>query len=158
MSEGRLWLPYIVKALPATQCCMRTAFIPLPWRIHSIPYGQCLRLRRNCSNNDLFREEAGKLQNRLLERGYSHYCLRKAHNRMIYQPRQQLFFKQKSKLNTNSEAMRIIMHFSNQHIQIREIIQKHWSILTDNQKVQQFISQNPLITYKRATLIKDKLV
>lgn len=50
------------------------------------------------------------------------------------------------------------MRFSKQHKQIKEIIQRRWMILTDDPKVQQFVSSTPAITYKRATSVKGRLV
>lgn len=115
-----------------------------------------IRLRRNCSNSDLFWLDAGKLQDRLLARGYSRSCLRRAYNKTIGQSRQKLLFQSKSKKNSNFDPMRIIMRYSSQHTEIRENIKKQWSILIDDQRIQQFISTNPLITYKPASSIKDK--
>lgn len=46
------------------------SFHPTPLKI-SIPYGQYLRLCRNCSNDALFKKEAEGLQSRLIARGYS---------------------------------------------------------------------------------------
>lgn len=54
--------------------------------------------------------------------------------------------------------MRIIMRFSRQHKQIRNIIQKHWSILKDDNIVKHFIPPVPSITFKKAASLKDKLV
>lgn len=56
------------------------------------------------------------------------------------------------------DPMRIIMRFSRQHKQIHNIIEKHWSILTDNDKVKYFISPVPSITFKRVASLKDKVV
>lgn len=75
----------------------------------SIPYGQYLSLQRNCSNEVLFKVEAGKLQNRLFEQGYSRFRLSKAHKRTIDQPHQELLFKHKTKNDMNSGGMRLII-------------------------------------------------
>lgn len=47
----------------------------------SIPYSQYLRLKRNCSRQEDYETEAKALQNRLLARGYSRSCLKKAYHR-----------------------------------------------------------------------------
>lgn len=43
----------------------------------AIPFGQYLRLRRICCNKEDFLQEASGLQERLLQRGYSHCLLKK---------------------------------------------------------------------------------
>lgn len=50
------------------------------------------------------------------------------------------------------------MCFSRQHKARREIVQKRWTILTDDSKVKSFVTDCPSITYKRATSIQDLLV
>lgn len=68
-----------------------TSFHP-PSLKTSIPYGQYLRLHHTCSTDTLFREEAGKLQSWLLQRGYSRSCLRKAYNTTIRKSQLNLLF------------------------------------------------------------------
>ena len=124
---------------------------------NSIPFGQYLRLRRNCSNDVLFLEEAGKLQDRLLCRGYSRKCLRKAYNKTKLLPRHTLLHKKKMP-NLDSDVTRIILRFSRQHKSIQDIFSKNWTILTDDPKIKPLISDNPSITFRCATSIKDRLV
>lgn len=88
-----------IKALLGTQCCMHAdSFHPTTLK-NSILYGQYLRLRKNCSYDTLFGEEAGRLQNRLLERGYSRSCLCKAYNRTVTKSRHELLYKHKPQNN-----------------------------------------------------------
>lgn len=60
--------------------------------------------------------------------------------------------------NSNPDPTRIILRFSRQHNVIKDIVHKHWIILTDDPRVNTFVSTNPLITYKRATSIKHILI
>lgn len=50
------------------------------------------------------------------------------------------------------------MRFSRQHVTIKNILQKHWSILTDDPKLKTFLPKQPSITFRRATSLKDTLV
>lgn len=133
------------------------SFHPTPLK-NSTPFGQYLCLHRNCSDENSFKEEAGKLQDRLLERGYSRSCLRKAFNKAATKSRNDLLFKTQVKQTSDCNKTRLIMCFSKQHKQIRESIQRHWSILTDDLKIQKFVSNTPSITFRRAMSIKDRLV
>lgn len=58
----------------------------------SIPYEQYLRLRRNCSTDIEFVCEANKLRERLIDRGYSSTCLKKAFRRARGQLRHNILF------------------------------------------------------------------
>lgn len=49
--------------------------------ISSIPYSQYLRIKRNCTDEIKFKQEADLLRDRLLNRGYSHRVLKRAYNR-----------------------------------------------------------------------------
>lgn len=60
--------------------------------IHFISYSQYLRLKGNCSDNDIFVLKAKKLQDHLLARGCSKKCLRKAYNRTKTQSCESLLF------------------------------------------------------------------
>lgn len=85
-------------------------------------------------------------------------CLHKAFNKVTIKSRNDLLFKTPSKTILDSNITRLIVRFSNQHKQIREIIQRHWSILTDDSKIQKFVANAPSITFGRAMSIKDRLV
>lgn len=52
-----------------------TSSHPASLMIASVPYGQYLRLKRNCSENAHFEQNAKALQTRLKQRGYSSKCL-----------------------------------------------------------------------------------
>lgn len=149
---------YSAKVPLVIQCCtLKTStHCPVPLK-NVIPYGQYLRLHRNGSNNTLFNEEAGKLQSRLLARGYSRFCLWKAYNKTATKPRLDLLFKHKPKNYSNLDPTRIIMGFSGKHSAIKEIVQKHWTILTDDSRVSMFVSTNPSITSKEPLRLKITL-
>ncbi|XP_077339255.1 uncharacterized protein LOC143983433 [Lithobates pipiens] len=124
----------------------------------SIPYGQYLRLCRNCSNDSLFREEAYKLQIRFLARGYSRSCLRRAFNKVVTLPRKDLLFSKKTRDDPMGNLPRITMRFTKQHNIIYNIIQKYWPILSDDPKIGRFVATRPSISFKRASSLHDRLV
>lgn len=76
--------------------------------VSSIPYNQYLGLKRICSSEAHFKQEANALRNRLLARGYSRTMLRKADNRACNRTRKDLLFNSKKK--TQSDSVRIIIH------------------------------------------------
>lgn len=49
--------------------------------VKSIPYGQYLRIKRNCSSHGDFQQKASELKDRLLAQGYSKKTLKKVYHR-----------------------------------------------------------------------------
>ncbi|XP_040212985.1 uncharacterized protein LOC120943646 [Rana temporaria] len=123
--------------------------------LKSIPYAQYLRLRRNCTMTKDFLLQANLLRQRLLLRGYSKSLLRKAFNKAARQSRINLLFKQK--VNTESQPVRFITRYSSHHIEVRNILNKHWSLLTNDPILSNYIGQRPDITFKRSRSLRDKL-
>lgn len=138
-SEGKLHNTLFHKSTVGNTVLHADSFHPVPLK-NSIPYGQYLRLCRNCSTDALFNEEATKLQIRLMERGYSRSCLRKAYNQTSAKTHFELLFKQKPKKNSDLDTTRVVMRYSKQHEEMQKIVQKHWTILTDDPRVNPFVT------------------
>lgn len=96
--------------------------------IPSIPFGQYLRVRRNCFNESTFKREADNLRTRLIARGYSNKCLKKAFKKATSQTRQQLLYGVKSPKSDDNQ-IRIITCFSNQQELFKKIVHKYWRVL-----------------------------
>lgn len=125
--------------------------------IMSITYSQYLRLRRNCSADEEFWLESNSLRNRLLERGYSPTCLKKAFRGAHGHLRQDLLFSHK-KHNIGTPIIRLITTYKKQHKAFRKIIEKHWHVLQIDPSLKLHIPNSPAITYKRTRSLKDQLV
>lgn len=91
---------------------LHASFHPRPL-IKSIPYSQYLHARHNCSDENKFLKEANLFRTCLLERGYSHTCLKKAFQRASSIPRHDLLFPKRKA--TRAEITRIITKYSTQH-------------------------------------------
>lgn len=100
-------------------------------------------MKRNCSNQEAFLREAGELRKRLLMRGYSHTCLKKAFKRANNQVRQDLLFSKKK--TDTAQATQIITKY-NKHKTIRKIIEKFWHLLRIDPTLNTVISETPAIT------------
>lgn len=133
------------------------SFHPRPL-INSIPFSQFLRIKLNCSNNDGFLREARALKNRLLDRGYSHRCLKRAFNKANNRDRQDLLRSQNKSTPSTNSYTRVITTFSNELTQLRQILTKYWHVLTYDPIVGPFVSPNPLVTFRRNTSVGDRLV
>lgn len=122
----------------------------LKFLVNSIPYGQYLRLKRNCSSEDNFNQEAQALRMRLLECGYSKKGLKRLS--IALRP----FFSKKAKTGLN--AVNFITRSAQQHDQISAILSRHWWLFLQDPKRSPFLNNRPGTTYKRSRSLKDQLV
>lgn len=125
--------------------------------IASIPYSQYLRIRRNCLDSGVFKKEADLLRTRLLTRGYSKTCLKKAYNRACTRTRNDLLHNPSSKTRREN-PISIITRFSNQQKWIKSIVQKYWHVLTMDPIIGPFVPKIPVLTFRRARSLRDQLV
>ena len=124
--------------------------------ISNIPYGQYLRIRRNCSTDSNFEYEAKLLQQRFQERGYSKKGLKKAYLRAKKQKRSSLLHDPKAP--KTDPGMRLITRFSGHHQKVRSILQKYWCLLLSDNTVAKHIQDHPQITFKKSRSLRDRLV
>lgn len=125
--------------------------------IRAIPYSQYLRLKRNCSNQESFLQEAAALRDRLLLRGYFYSILKKAFKRANAQTRCELLFGHRRRTD-DSSVVRMITRFSNQHQSVKSIFNKFWHLLYADPTLRPHLSEYTMITYRRASSLKDQLV
>lgn len=151
--DGNLCSSLYCKPTAGNNILHTTSFHPKSL-IKSIPHSQYLHIKHNYSDEDTFKTEADQLRARLLLRGYSRTCLKKAYNHTLTKSRQQWIHYKKTATPQNS----IITKFSNQHSQLRKIIQKHWHLLTIDPTVRNFVPSAPAVTFRRAKSLWDHFV
>ncbi|CAJ0952186.1 unnamed protein product [Ranitomeya imitator] len=125
--------------------------------VQAIPVGQFLRLRRICSNDADFEARAEELKQRFLSRGYSGRCVKRAYHRAKYSDRNNLLYGKTSKKSTNNNAARFITSYNPQHGRLRTAIMNAWPILKADPILVKFLPNNPSITFRRATNLRDQL-
>lgn len=103
-----------------------------------------------------FRHEANILYNRLLARGYSRSCLKKAFKKAQGKSRDAVLLSEPKKKDSNT--VRFITTYSDQHEQIRRIMQKHWHLLSADPILTKYLGVNPDITLRLSGSIRDRLV
>lgn len=100
--------------------------------VHSIPYAQHIRLRRNCTHLTNFQFQANLLQQRLL-----------------------VHYSRITKLQLTS--VNFITQYSGQQHQLRNILYSHWHILCDDPTLTKYICDRPDIVFRRASSLRDRL-
>lgn len=125
--------------------------------VNSIPYSQYIRIKRNCSDYADYKKEANSLKQRLLDRGYSHKCLKQAFNRVEKRKRHDLLFFKKAK-PPEIQNSRIITTYTNDHSRVKGILDKYWHLLTSDPTVGPLVPLTPRIAYRWATSVGDLIV
>lgn len=124
--------------------------------IHSIPYSQYLRIRRNCARDEDFEREARALYDRLLNRGYSKKVLKRAYQQAKQNLRDTLIFKQK--VRDSHPTIKLITTFTAHQQEIRNLISNNWHFLSEDPVISKYVANVPQITYRRSRSISDAIV
>ncbi|OCT74364.1 hypothetical protein XELAEV_18033337mg [Xenopus laevis] len=128
--------------------------------IEGIPKGQYLKLRRICSSDEDFKQEAYKLYQRFKTSGYKTETLHRAYQWAVAQNREDLLYKANGtcKISTNTKTQtRLIMTYNKNYRDIRFLIHKHWYILSKDPILSKLVTPHPSFTYRRNTSIGDLL-
>lgn len=134
--ETQIIHPLNIKRWQNWQKGKHTFTVPM----HTLPTHQQWTAARSTEKAGKGWPERHKIpQERLLERGYSKSCLKKAYKRAIERTRSELIYGTK-KDKKSDDTTRIILKYSNQHTRIRNIIQKYWHLLSVDPNVGRFVT------------------
>ncbi|XP_078504074.1 uncharacterized protein LOC144762705 [Lissotriton helveticus] len=128
-----------------------TSFHPRPLK-ENLPYGQYLRLRRNCSELTDFKTQSADLTSKLKMRGYPQPILGKSYKRARNQPREALL--EDKIVTTRDIPLTCVMTHSTLSNFIKKSINKNWRILSSTNKTW----EKPLFSFKKGRSLKDALV
>ncbi|XP_078510994.1 uncharacterized protein LOC144770387 [Lissotriton helveticus] len=119
----------------------------------NLPFGQFLRIRRNCSIKEHYFEQSEDLARRLKERGYPKRLVTKARKRAWFYPHEELLT-QKDQTTQSQDRLVCVTTFSTKSNKIKRIINQHWKLISDD------INQlgTPLHAFKKAKSVKDFVV
>ena len=118
----------------------------------NLPYGQFLRIRRNCSEIKDYRVQSLALSDKLLTRGYPQRIIDGAYKRARNNNRESLL--EKSTKTTNSNRLVCVTTYSPISNQLKKIINKNWRILNTGK----LNLEKPIFANKRGLNLKDRLV
>ncbi|KAJ1126012.1 hypothetical protein NDU88_004425, partial [Pleurodeles waltl] len=117
----------------------------------NLPFGQFLRLRRNCSSTHTYNTQANDLQTKLLARNYPREIVNRAPKRARNNNREALLEPNTRDINKSMTCVTTFTPLSNK---IKRTILKRWSILGSSG----CNIPRPLFAFKRSQNIKDVII
>ncbi|XP_069591607.1 uncharacterized protein [Ranitomeya imitator] len=122
---------------------------------NSIPKGQFLRVKRNCSTEEDFRAESKKLTDRFQTRGYPRKVISRAFQHSQQCEREEIL---KPKQKKDARTIDLITVYHNQWGDVYGILKKNWNILLTEPKLHPWLAPAPRMVARRSRNLKDELV
>ena len=123
------------------------------------PYGEFLRIRRNCNLTDDYEINAQKRTEDYLRRGYPRKLLNESKAKALNQNRTTLLNKAGTQ-NTKEKSKRVplVVTYNPANPNFLKIIKKHWPLLSLSDKCREAFTKLPVIAYRRNKNLNYKLV
>ncbi|XP_075438932.1 uncharacterized protein LOC142481350 [Ascaphus truei] len=124
--------------------------------LKNIPPGQFRRIRRNCSDDHIYREQSNILKKRFIAKNYDN-------DKMDIAIREVGELERIEILKTNPPkpkeefSIAFLTQFSQDAGSIQQILNKHWHLLLGDPTLKEYLPEKPKVIYKRADNIKRKL-
>lgn len=127
---------------------------------NNIPFGQFQRLRRICDKDSDFEKEAQDMKSRFCVRGYSPVLIDNAIAKARSLSRSDLLKKKNKKTDQTKTSSRpcFATQYSNCALRMKRIIASNWEIMQSDPLLRSIFPDPPVIVFKRAPSIRDKLV
>jgi hypothetical protein len=120
------------------------------------PYGQFLRLKRNCAKQADFATHSEKMTSDYSKRGYPDKTIQPQRERADTIDRNSLF---KPKMPTfKSEKVPLILTFNPMNFPIMGAILKRWEIAQISDKGSLLFKEKPILAHRRCPNLRDKLM
>ncbi|XP_078523015.1 uncharacterized protein LOC144792032 [Lissotriton helveticus] len=120
---------------------------------NNIPFGQFLRLRRNCTSMPDYDRHATILKEKFIERGYPKRMVRHAYKRAKYFNRETLF--QPRDRTQKNQPIMFVTNFSQVSHQVKNIINRNWHLVADKTATP---IPKPMFSFRRNRTIRNSLV
>ncbi|XP_078502568.1 uncharacterized protein LOC144758683 [Lissotriton helveticus] len=126
--------------------------------IKSIPFGEFLRARRNCSTEEDFVVESVCMGKRFIDRGYQPSIIEAARKKASEISHQSLLVSSEVlKPGNTKEVVRFISTYHSKSWQVLNIFKCHWNVLKTEPTLNEVLPENPKVTYRKAHSLKDRL-
>lgn len=126
--------------------------------LYNIPKGQLIRIKRNCTIEEDYKDQAHILKERFMKKGYSEMSLNNQINEVNHLSRNRMLETTTKRQTAFPEVPQIILDFNAQHKEVEKLFKKHWHILKADKHLNAVLPEKPKFIYKRAPTIRDKVV
>ena len=123
----------------------------------AIPYGQALRIRRICSEDQFFEKGVSDLKQWLLKRGYKDYLIDTQIDKARCCNRDALLLGNDPRDNSNKVFLVLTYHPALSK-KVYDIINLNQNILNINEEHKKVFSEPPMVSFRRGKTLKDVLV
>ena len=123
--------------------------------------GEFLRIARNSNNEHDFIERSNLFSEKLIARGYQLDFINKIRKKVSHSDRPNLLKQSKPKQNKTPTPPLVFSTEYTGHLESRSIktaLTKNWEIIGKDPKLQLMFPTPPLIAFKRARKMQDKLI
>jgi predicted GIY-YIG superfamily endonuclease len=121
----------------------------------SIPYSQCLRIKRICSENEDAEKHIQDLQNHLSKRGYDLDLIKESVEKAKTLDRSSLLvYKEKERNN----RVPLVLTYDKKLADASKTVKKHLDTLHEDEKLKKVFPDPPLISFRRNRNLRDLLV
>ncbi|XP_069465004.1 uncharacterized protein [Ambystoma mexicanum] len=149
-AENKLGTTLFRKATDKNTLLLFDSFHPQSLR-QNLPFGQFLRVRRNCTHKEEFEIHSKDLTTRLRARGYPSHIVRRSMRRAKNTPRHRCLTPQPRVIE---EKITCVSTFSPISNDLRRCILKNWNIIN----TEDFSISKPRFAFRRMPNLRDKLV
>lgn len=125
-------------------------------QISSIPYGELIRARRNCSEVHEFNACRDDMKKRFENRGYSQTVIQQAAHKVNHMQREETL-RNRVKTPGQMQPIRMITEFNDLQKVIKRSFNKHWRILQADKSIQEHIPKFPAITFRKGMNLHRRL-
>ena len=121
----------------------------------TIAYSQALRLRRICSEGDLYLKRIKELEDHLVNRGYNRVEVQQQINKATRVNRTEALAKSEAKI---MNRVPLVVNYHPQLPRLGKILRNHLPTLHISEKMKEAVPNPPLIANRRPKNLKDLLV
>ena len=124
------------------------------------PYGQFLRVRRNCTLDSDYEKHSSYIKDKYVQRGYPLDLVENSRQKARNSDRKKLLNPIHLNKNnkTDQNVLPLILKYHPSNYQVHKIIQDNWGLLKYSELCKKALPEKPLFVSRRNTNLKDVLI
>jgi hypothetical protein len=122
-----------------------------------IPYGQFLRIRRICHNDETYDQRAKEMTEHFIKQGYPNKLVTEAKEKAKTKTREELLNSTKKDTNSDDNLF-LITTYQLEFSGIKDVVQKNWDLLKRSVATKELSEKRIIFGYRRPKNLRDLLV